>query len=208
MPRRFFPITRQIIVSILVVGFFASTICFRHHFFRFGVEQWLNIKYRVEGGWKFNYGKISFDRDRMVFSDISLQSNSSLIDLKLERLDFVCKHVQRISFDVALICQSPEIKIVHQKEGSGLTVDDIIRSSLFQVRLDVEKAVIELCEEDVSTKVYLSLSGDETKRSLGTFYLSDKPMKEEVLRALLLEMKTKNQKIEGNLDGLKESSLD
>jgi len=175
MSKKLFPWTKQIVITIMAASTLLLFTHFRHVLFQCGVEVYLNMKYPVEGGWKLDYEKISFLKDRVSFSEIKLASKRQLVEIRLEKLDLVCKSFKTISFDHGIFCNNPEIDIYRSEGESDISFSKILQMSLSNYQIDIDKGQVFFHDSDKVTPVYFSLISDEKQRSLGTFYLCDNP---------------------------------
>jgi hypothetical protein len=158
--------------SCLSAGFFL-----RHELFQIGVEAFLNRK--ISGkGWKFNYEKIVVKKGQISFCNISLTTKKPFVECEIEKIDLNVKHRKGLRFDIGLRIQTPYIT-VKEESGKDFSLSDYIASSFTHSRIDIEDAELVFLGNEEPTRVYFSLVSDELRRSLGTFYISHKPLAKE-----------------------------
>lgn len=172
MSKKLFRINRKVIVFTVVFSALLSLVIFRHNVFCFAVEKYINIKYRIEGGWDFGYDSIRLEKDRMVFANVVLKSQNDRIDFTVDRLELIVKNFSWFRFDIGLNAHSPLVNITKTVDGSGVSLANILNSSLGKVKVDVNQGLCRLIDQEDVTNVYFSLISDEKHRSLGAFYLS------------------------------------
>ncbi len=164
---------KRIIVTFCALASFLIVFGFRHQIFMSGVEWFLNHNYIVDGGWKFRYEDVLFERGSLSFSNATISANKSSIDIEVEQLCIIWKKSRFFNLDVCFIFNDPLIKLYKSECDNKTTPDKIINSSLSKYNIDINKAKLQLNNGSVVTNVYFSMRSDPNVKSMKTFYLSD-----------------------------------
>lgn len=168
---------KKILAFALVLSSVGILVFFRHAIFQFGVEAFLNAKI-ANKDWRFDYERIELKKDRISFSHIKLETKEPFANGHIDCVDIIMKRGRGLSFEVGIRLDSPFISL-KSGEAEGFSFLDYATSSFAHRKIDIEGAEIEWIGEKEPAKVYFSLMSDENRRTLGTFYLSDKPPNKE-----------------------------
>lgn len=157
------PMIRKYLVAAVSCLVILLAVLFRHPLLEWGVECALNMKYPLDGGWKFHYGDLAFERDRIVFKEITLASKREHAKAEMERLSLVCRKWKGLHVDLAVSIENANARL-DQSEG-----ELAFQPSSGGFKVDIDRATVELIDQKGSTIVHGSLISEDRRR---TFYLS------------------------------------
>lgn len=148
---------------------------FRHEVFSFALRSYLNIQMPVEGGWQFHYDHAGRARNKIGFSGIDLWNRDRSVELHIHHLDLNFSGLRKGTLKPKILISHPELNIEKNGGSSGFDVSfsKIAHSPLAKWMIDIEEGKIFLKEDGCDPiPIFLSLTSDAKRRSVGSFMLS------------------------------------
>lgn len=185
MSKKVFRFKKKWIVLLSLSLVLSSAIVFRKPLFKASVETYLGLKMPGYGGWKFSYRKIKLRKNRLVIDDIDLKTKGVGTQVHLNKLSAVVERAGGINLALRFEIEEPVVEVERVESQSDFSLASIMQGPLERYKVDVSDGLIKFVDAEGRVDLFFSLEGDAQRRSIGVFYLSEAPVGEKDVSAMV-----------------------
>lgn len=157
----------------MTLSLVALVIVFRHSLACLGIQTYLNYKMKGYGGWHARYQRATLDRNGLAFHDVMLATHEAGATAQIDTCRCLIEWDRGLHMRMRFEIDHPSIAVQRLRGEGDFALASLMQGPLEKHRVDIRDGVVKFVDEAGEVQVYFSLEGDDKRRSVGVFYLSE-----------------------------------